>query len=70
MKKVYVVHNRYVDSVMLMAFASYIMDIDGVQNAECGMGTKQNIDVLIDMAYEVPADVTKNDVMLAVEAAS
>ena len=33
----------------------------------CGMGTRQNMDVLRDEGFEPPADATPNDLMLAAE---
>lgn len=40
MKKVSVFPNRYMDSVTLMGVAFQLADMDGVNGAECGMGTR------------------------------
>lgn len=69
MKQVYVLKNRYVDSVTLMGVAEKIAKLDGVQGAESGMGTPANIELLTDLGYAVPADTTKNDLMIAIDAA-
>ena len=68
MKRVYVTPNRYVDSVTLMGLALSLTELTGVRGAESGMGTRQNIDMLTQQGYEVPADTGKNDMMLAVDA--
>ena len=70
MKKVYLLKNRYVDSVTLMTIAVELSEKDGIVGAECGMGTKQNVDLLLELGYEVPADTSSNDVMIAVESDS
>lgn len=70
MKKVFVTPNRYIDSVTLMGVGFEIADMEGVIGAECGMGTRQNIEVLKELGYTVPGDVGKNDMMLAVDAQS
>jgi len=70
LKKVYLLKNRYVDSVTLMTIAVEISEKSGIEGAECGMGTKQNIELLLELGYEVPADAGSNDVMIAVESES
>ena len=68
MKKVVVIANRYVDSVSLMAVSAKVMKLDGVTNAESGMGTPANLEVLIDeLGYDIP-EVTPNDLIMAVTA--
>ena len=67
MKKVFVVPNRYMDSVMLMGVAVRLEERDDVRAANCGMGTKQNIDMLRDEGYDLPDNITKNDLMIALE---
>ena len=34
------------------------------------MGTKQNVNLLRELGYELPADATSNDVMIALDAQS
>ena len=46
MKKVYLLKNRYVDSVTLMTVAVELTEREGIDGAECGMGTKQNVNLL------------------------
>ena len=68
MKKVYVIKNRYVDSVTLMGVAVELTELPGVTGAESGMGTSQNVDLLTGLDYPVPAGVTKNDLVMTLEA--
>ena len=68
MKKVYILPNRYMDSVTLMYVACCLADMEGVSGAECGMGTAQNISLLREEGYTLPGDVTKNDLMMALDA--
>ena len=70
MKKVYLLKNRYVDSVTLMTVAVELTEREGIDGAECGMGTKQNVNLLRELGYELPADATSNDVMIALDAQS
>lgn len=51
MKKVYVIKNRYVDSVTLMGVAVELTELPGVTGAESGMGTSQNVDLLTGLDY-------------------
>lgn len=69
LKKVFLLKNRYVDSVTLMTVAVELTEKEGIEGAECGMGTKQNLEILSDLGYEVPADVTSNDIVIALDAA-
>lgn len=68
MKEVRIVKNRYVDSVTLMSVAGNAMQLPGVINAEAGMATPANINMLTGMGYRVAPDAAKNDLMLAVSA--
>lgn len=70
LKKVYLLKNRYVDSVTLMTVAVELTERENIDGAECGMGTKQNVALLRDLGYEIPADTTSNDVMIALDAQS
>ncbi len=70
MKKVSVFPNRYMDSVTLMGVAFQLADMDGVNGAECGMGTAQNVALLKEEGYEVAESVSKNDLLLAIDAES
>ena len=53
MKKVYVIKNRYVDSVTLMGVAVELTELPGVTGAESGMGTSQNVDLLNGILHRV-----------------
>ena len=68
MKKVFVVPNRYVDSVTLMGVAEKLAARDDVQGAESGMGTPANIELLESLGYPVPAGAGRYDLMIAVDA--
>lgn len=67
MKKVFVIPNRYMDSVTLMGIGFQLAELEGVNGAECGMGTKQNLDLLADEGYDIPVSATKNDLLLALD---
>lgn len=67
MKKVFVLGNRYVDSVTLMGIGVELTDLQGMTGAECGMGTKQNIDLLAELGYDVPETASKNDLLIALD---
>ena len=66
MQKIFVEKGRYVDSVTLMGVGERAMKKCHVKNAEGMMATPANIQTLQEMGYEVPEDITKNDLMLAV----
>ncbi len=68
MKKVVIKKNRYVDSVSLMGVADRVMTLAGVTNAESGMATAANRDILRDLGYVLPDDITANDLMIAITA--
>ena len=68
MKKVFLLKNRYVDSVTLMTVAVELTERDGIDGAECGMATKQNIEILEELGYPLPEGVTSNDVAIALDA--
>lgn len=70
MKKVFIINNRYVDSVTLMGVAVELTELDGIEGAESGMGTDQNVQLLESLGYPVPQGVTKNDLMIAIDAQS
>lgn len=66
MKKVVIKQNRYVDSVSLMAVGDKVTKLEGISNAEAQMCTPANLEVLTDLGYELPKDITANDLALAV----
>ena len=70
MKKVVIKKNRYVDAVSLMGVADRVMTLKGVTNAESGMATSANRDILRDLGYVLPDDITANDLMIAITADS
>ncbi len=67
MKKVFVLQNRYMDSVMLMGIALKLEEKPEIRDAACGMGTPANMDSLRDDGYTLPEGITKNDLMIALE---
>ncbi len=69
MKTVFVVPNRYVDSVTLMGVAEKLAARAGVTGAESGMGTPANVELLCSLGYDVPQDTGRYDLMIAVDAA-
>ena len=68
LKKVYVLKNRYVDSVTLMNVAEKINQVEGIFGAESDMGTPANVALLSDLGYDVPQGTGKNDLIIAIDA--
>lgn len=68
MKKVVVKKNRYVDSVSLMSVSDRVMTLKGVENVEAQMATCANQDVLKQLGYDLPEEVTVNDLVIAITA--
>ena len=68
MKKVVVKKNRYVDSVSLMGVSDRVMTLKGVNNIEAQMATCANQDVLKQLGYSLPEEVTANDLVIAITA--
>ena len=67
MKKVFVVPNRYVDSVMLMGITVQLEDRGFARRASCWMGLSQNRDMLREEGYSLPEDIGRGDLMIALE---
>lgn len=57
---------QYVDSVSLMQVSSQVAGVEGVEKAQVAMATELNLDLLAQMGFEIPADVTANDMVVAV----
>jgi succinyl-CoA synthetase alpha subunit len=68
MKKVIVKKNRYVDSVSLMGVSERVTALQGIANAEAQMATCANRDVLKLLGYELPENVSPNDLVIAITA--
>ena len=68
MKKVVVKKNRYVDSVSLMGVSERVTAMQGIENAEAQMATCANRDVLKMLGYELPEQVSPNDLLIAITA--
>ena len=68
MKKVIVKKNRYVDSVSLMGVSERVTAMEGIENAEAQMATCANRDVLKLLGYELPENVSPNDLVIAITA--
>lgn len=68
MKKIKILHNRYVDSVTLMSVGERVVAEAGAENAEAQMATPANLEVLNMLGYSVPSSAGPNDLVLAVTA--
>ncbi len=68
MKKVVVKKNRYVDSVSLMGVGDKVLALEGISNCETAMCTPANLEIMVDLGYNVPEDTTANDLVLCVTA--
>ena len=70
-RRVEVLKDRYVDSVVQMSASRAMMDIDGVEWAAAAMGTPANLETLADKGFDTSSfDATANDCFLAIAAAS
>ena len=59
----------YADSVTLLQVSRSVQGVDGVAAAQVAMATALNIEVLTGMGFEVPAEATPNDMVVAVRLA-
>ena len=59
----------YADSVTLLQVSRTVQGIEGVATAQVAMATALNIEVLTEMGFEVPAEATPNDMVVAVRLA-
>jgi FdrA protein len=70
-RRVKVLKDRYVDSVVQMSASRAMMDLDGVEWASAAMGTPANLTTLSGRGFDTDAfDATANDCFLAVAAGS
>jgi FdrA protein len=70
-KRVAVLKDRYVDSVVQMSASRAMMDVDGVAWAASAMGTPANLDTLAGRGFDTGSvDATASDCFLAVDAES
>jgi len=70
-RRVVVLKDRYVDSVVQMSASRAMMDIDGVEWAAAAMGTPANLDTLAGRGFDTGSvEATANDCFLAIDAAS
>jgi FdrA protein len=60
----------YADSVTLLQVSRNVQGVEGVAAAQVAMATALNIEVLTEMGFEVPADATPNDMVVAVRLAA
>ena len=70
MKKVVVKKKRYVDSVSLMSVSGRVTELPGVDTIDVLMATTVNQNSLRESGYDIPNDVTADDLVLAVTAES
>lgn len=68
--KVVLIKNRYVDSVTLMSLSERLCGAEGVVQSDVQMCTPANRELLTDAGFEVPAEGTPNDLVIAVRAES
>ena len=59
----------YADSVTLLQVSRTVQGVDGVAAAQVAMATPLNVEVLTEMGFEVPAEATPNDMVVAVRLA-
>ena len=59
----------YADSVTLLQVSRAVQGIDGVLAAQVAMATALNIEVLVEMGFDVPAEATTNDMVVALRLA-
>ncbi len=59
----------YADSVTLLQVSRAVQGVDGVAAAQVAMATALNVEVLTEMGFEVPAEATPNDMVVAVRLA-
>jgi len=55
----------YADSVTLLQVSRQVQGLAGVQAAQVAMATALNVDVLTEMGFQVPAEATPNDLVVA-----
>src|SRR6478752_728745 len=55
----------YADSVTLLQVSRTVQGLPGVVAAQVAMATPLNVDVLTEMGFEVPAEATPNDMVVA-----
>ena len=68
MKKVIVKKKRYVDSVSLMSVSGRVSELPGVSGVDAVMATVINQRTLRESGYTLPADVTVDDLVIAITA--
>lgn len=64
------VRKAYVDSVTLMQVSRRVADLDGVTAALVAMATDLNLELAAGMGFDVPATVSGNDMLVALDVAS
>jgi len=70
-RRVEVLKDRYVDSVVQMSASRAMMDVEGVEWAAAAMGTPANLDTLAGKGFDTNSFEAKaNDCFLAIDAAS
>lgn len=60
--------DAYYDSVTLMRASHAVTQVDGVLSAMVAMATPLNLELLADMGFEVPPELSPNDMVVAVHA--
>ena len=66
---VYLIRNRYVDSVSLMNVREKASALPGVEFAEVQMATPANIAIIEELGFEHDGSATPNDIIIGIKAA-
>ena len=67
MRDVALRRGAYQDSVTLMQVSRELSDREDVVTVQVAMATELNLDLLSQMGFDVPADATPNDMVVAIE---
>lgn len=59
----------YADSVTLLQVSRAVQGLDGVASAQVAMATPLNLEVLAEMGFDIPAEATPNDMLVAIKLA-
>jgi len=66
MRKIVLNKNRYVDSVSLMSIGDRVKKLEGVHDVEVAMGTPANMEIITELGFDLPGDISPNDLVIAV----
>ncbi|MGA9346055.1 MAG: FdrA family protein, partial [Nocardioidaceae bacterium] len=66
-RTVQVRRGAYQDSVSLMLISRELSDRPDVSTVQVAMATELNLDLLRQMGFDVPADASPNDMVIAID---